>query len=195
MKTEIPENSLPTTGEIQSELKRERNKIRYRRVLKSTLYALVIVAAVAALIATLVLPVLQISGTSMEPTLNNGEIVVLVKTSNLKRGDLCGFSYSNKILIKRVIGIPGDVLVIDGEGNVWINGEMLDEPYITEKSLGECDIEFPYTVPENQYFLLGDHRETSIDSRSTVIGCVAKDQIFGKLFLKVWPFSEISIID
>lgn len=195
MKTEIPENSLPTAGEIQSELKRERNKIRYRRVLKSTLYALVIVAAVAALIATLVLPVLQISGTSMEPTLNNGEIVVLVKTSNLKRGDLCGFSYSNKILIKRVIGIPGDVLVIDGEGNVWINGEMLDEPYITEKSLGECDIEFPYTVPENQYFLLGDHRETSIDSRSTVIGCVAKDQIFGKLFLKVWPFSEISIID
>lgn len=195
MKTEIPENSLPTTGEIQSELKRERNKIRYRRVLKSTLYALVIVAAVAALIATLVLPVLQISGTSMEPTLNNGEIVVLVKTSNLKRGDLCGFSYSNKILIKRVIGIPGDVLVIDGEGNVWINGEMLDEPYITEKSLGECDIEFPYTVPENQYFLLGDHRETSIDSRSTVIGCVAKDQILGKLFLKVWPFSEISIID
>ena len=195
MKTEIPENTLPTTGEIQSELKRERNKIRYRRVLKSTMYALVIVAAVAALIATLVLPVLQISGTSMEPTLNNGEIVVLVKTSNLKRGDLCGFSYSNKILIKRVIGVPGDVLVIDPEGNVWVNGEMLDEPYVTEKSIGECDIEFPYEVPENEYFLLGDHRETSIDSRNTVIGCVAKDQLLGKLVLKVWPFSEIKIID
>lgn len=195
MKTEIPENTLPTTGEIQSELKRERNKIRYRRVLKSTMYALVIVAAVAALIATLVLPVLQISGTSMEPTLNNGEIVVLVKTSNLKRGDLCGFSYSNKILIKRVIGVPGDVLVIDPEGNVWVNGEMLDEPYVTEKSIGECDIEFPYEVPENEYFLLGDHRETSIDSRNTVIGCVAKDQLLGKLVLKVWPFSEITIID
>lgn len=195
MKTEMPENTLPTTGEIQSELKRERNKIRYRRVLKSTMYALVIVAAVAALIATLVLPVLQISGTSMEPTLNNGEIVVLVKTSNLKRGDLCGFSYSNKILIKRVIGVPGDVLVIDPEGNVWVNGEMLDEPYVTEKSIGECDIEFPYEVPENEYFLLGDHRETSIDSRNTVIGCVAKDQLLGKLVLKVWPFSEITIID
>ena len=195
MKTEIPENSLPTAGEIQSELKRERNKIRYRRVLKSTVYALVIVAAVAALIATLVLPVLQISGTSMEPTLSNGEIVVLVKTSNLKRGELCGFSYSNKILIKRVIGTPGDVLAIDAEGNVWVNGEMLDEPYVSEKSLGEFDIEFPYTVPENEYFLMGDHRETSIDSRNTVIGCVAKDQILGKLIFKVWPFSEISVID
>lgn len=195
MKKETNEVTLPSVGEIKTELKRERNKIRYRRVLKSTVYALVIVAAVAALIATLVLPVLQISGTSMEPTLNNGEIVVLVKTANLKRGDLCGFSYSNKILIKRVIGEPGDVLVIDAEGNVWVNGVQLDEPYITDKSFGECDIEFPYTVPENEYFLMGDHRETSIDSRNTVIGCVPRDQIVGKIFMKVWPLKEFSLID
>ena len=151
--------TLPKAELIRSELKRERNKIRYRRVIKSAIYALIIVAAVAALIATLVLPVLQISGESMEPALNNGEIVVLVKTTKLSRGDLCGFSYNNKILIKRVIGLPGEVVNIDAEGTVYINGEALDEPYLAGKALGECDIEFPFTVPENEYFLLGDHRK------------------------------------
>lgn len=183
-----------TTEAVQAELKRERNRIRYRRILRSTVYALIIVAAVAVLIASLILPVLQIAGTSMEPTLNNGEIVVLLKTRNLKRGELCGFSYSNKILIKRVIGLPGDTIVIDGEGTVFVNGEALDEPYITEKGLGECDIEFPFEVPEESYFLMGDHRTTSIDSRSTVIGCVDREQIVGKIFLKVWPLKEFSFV-
>ncbi len=187
--------NLPTTSEISSELKYERNRIRFRRIIKSSIYALVLVAAIAVLIATLVLPVLQISGTSMEPTLNNGEIVVLFKTTKLERGDLCGFSYSNKILIKRVIGLPGDFIVVDQEGNVFVNNKKLDEPYITEKGLGECDIEFPYEVPQNEYFLMGDHRTTSIDSRSSVIGCIPQDQIIGKIFLKVWPLSDISIID
>ena len=187
--------TLPSADLVQAELKREKNRLRYRRILRSTVYALVIVAAVAALIATLVLPVLQLSGTSMEHTLNNGEIVVLVKTGKLSHGDLCGFSYSNKILIKRVIGLPGDVIEIDKDGNVSVNGALLEEPYITEKGLGECDIEFPYTVPDNHFFLMGDHRLTSIDSRSTVIGCVEKEQIIGKLFLKVWPLSKISIIN
>lgn len=186
---------FPTAGEISDELRRERNRIRYRRVIKNTVYALVIVAAVAVLIATLVLPVLQISGSSMEPTLNNGEIVVLVKVPEMKRGDLCAFSYSNKILIKRVIGLPGDEIVMDAEGNVAVNGEVLSEPYITDKGLGECDIEFPYTVPEGEYFLLGDHRTTSIDSRNTVIGCIEREQIVGKLFFRIWPFSKISALD
>ncbi len=189
------ENALPSAELIQTELKRERNRIRYRKIVKNTVYALTIVAAIAVLIATLVLPVLQISGTSMEPTLNNGEIVVLIKSTNLQQGDLCGFSYSNKILIKRVIGLPGDVIVIDDEGNVEVNGERLDEPYISEKGLGECDIEFPFTVPENEFFLMGDHRETSIDSRSTVIGCVEREQIIGKLFFKIWPISDISLLN
>ena len=187
--------NFPTANEISSELKYERNKIRFRRIIKSSVYALVLVAAIAVLIATLVLPVLQISGTSMEPTLNNGEIVVLFKTTKLERGDLCGFSYSNKILIKRVIGLPGDYIAIDEEGNVFVNNKKIDEPYITEKGLGECDIEFPYQVPENEFFLMGDNRSTSIDSRSTVIGCIPQDQIIGKIFLKVWPLSDISIID
>jgi signal peptidase I len=188
------ETVLPTSSQVLTELKRERNKIRFRRILKSTVYALVIVAAVAALIATLVLPVLQISGTSMEPTLNNGEIVVLIKTDKLSRGDLCGFAYSNKILIKRVIGLPGDTIFIDEEGTVYINGYALTEPYLTETAFGECDIEFPYTVPEEEYFLMGDQRSTSIDSRSTVIGCIPKDQVIGKLFFKIWPLEEFSLI-
>ncbi len=186
---------FPTASDLQGELKRERNKLRFRRIMKNTMQTLLMVAAVAVLIATLVLPVLQISGTSMEPTLKNGEIVVLLKSAKLNRGDLCGFSYSNKILIKRVIGLPGDMLVIDENGTVFVNGEEVFEPYITNKGLGECDIEFPYIVPENEYFLMGDHRQTSIDSRSTVIGCVQKEQIIGKLFLKVWPISEISFFD
>ncbi len=185
---------MPSAEMLEEELKRERNKIRYKRILKSTIYALIIVAAVAAIIATLVLPVLQISGTSMEPTLKNGEIVVLVKTSNLEYGDLCAFAYSNKVLIKRVIGLPGDTIVIEKDGTVYLNGYALEEPYITEKGFGECDVEFPYTVPENEYFLLGDQRTTSIDSRSTVIGCVPRDQVIGKLYFRIWPLSDFDIL-
>lgn len=186
--------NLPNVKIIETELKRERNKIKFRKIIKNTIYSLIVVAAIAALIATLVLPVLQISGTSMEPTLNNSEIVILLKSNNLKRGDLCAFSYSNKILIKRVIGLGGDVIVIDDDGNVFVNDTLLDEPYIDEKALGECDIDFPFTVPENEYFLMGDQRLTSVDSRSTVIGCINGEQIVGKLFLKIWPLSELSIL-
>ena len=188
------ENVILSADMIEEELKRERNKIRFRRIIKNTLYTLVVVAAIAVLITTLVLPVLQIAGTSMEPTLNNGDIVVLVKTSKLERGDLCGFSYSNKILIKRVIGLPGDEIVIDNDGYVYINGYLLEEPYISDRGLGECDIEFPFTVPENTYFLMGDHRSTSIDSRSTVIGCIPTEQIVGKLFFRVWPLNDFAIL-
>ncbi|MBE6626427.1 MAG: signal peptidase I [Ruminococcaceae bacterium] len=188
------ENVILSADLIEEELKRERNKIRFRRIIKNTLYTLVVVAAIAVLITTLVLPVLQIAGTSMEPTLNNGDIVVLVKTSKLERGDLCGFSYSNKILIKRVVGLPGDEIVIDNDGYVYINGYLLEEPYISDRGLGECDIEFPFTVPENTYFLMGDHRSTSIDSRSTVIGCIPTEQIVGKLFFRVWPLNGFAIL-
>jgi len=187
-------NSLPSAWQVQAELKRERTRRRFRKIIKNTISTLILIAAIAVLITTLVLPVLQIAGTSMEPTLNNGDIVVLLKTAKLGYGDLCGFSYSNKILIKRVIAMPGDTVVIDREGIVYVNGELLDEPYITDRGLGECDIEFPYTVPENCYFLMGDHRSTSIDSRSTVIGCIPMEQIVGKLFLKVWPLNSLSLL-
>ena len=180
---------------LQKELKRERYKRRFRKLLKRTVNALIVVAAVAALVATLILPVLQIAGTSMEPNLKDGDIVLLVKKKNLQTGDLCAFYYSNKILIKRVIATPGDYIWIESDGTVFLNGNPLDEPYISEKALGECDVEFPYQVPENCYFVMGDKRETSIDSRSSVIGCIPEDQIVGKIFCKFWPLSEFEFID
>lgn len=188
-------NDVPELDALQKELKREQYKRRFRRLLRSTVNALIVVAAVAALVATLILPVLQIAGTSMEPSLNDGDIVLLVKTNDLQTGDLCSFYYSNKILIKRVIATPGDYIWIEPDGTVYLNGEPLDEPYVSEKALGECDVEFPYQVPENNYFMMGDHRETSIDSRSSVIGCIAEDQIVGKIFCKFWPLSEFGFID
>lgn len=194
-KEKMAAESLPTSEQLSAELKKEKYRARYKKVLKNTIYTLIVVAAVAVLIATLVLPVLQISGTSMEPTLNDEDIVALVKTDKLKQGDLCAFSYSNKILIKRVIGLPGDFVEIDEEGTVYVNDVVLDEPYLYEKGLGECDIEFPYQVPENHYFLLGDHRMTSIDSRSSVIGAVSNEQLIGKILIKIWPLSEIDIIN
>ena len=183
---------LPQLDLLQKELKRELYKRRFRRLLRSTVNALIVVASVAALIATLILPVLQIAGTSMEPSLNDGDIVILMKTDKLETGDLCAFYYSNKILIKRIIATPGDYLWINPDGTVYLNGEELQEPYVSEKALGECDVEFPYQVPENNFFMMGDHRETSIDSRSSVIGCIAHDQIIGKILCRFWPLSEFT---
>ena len=181
---------VPTLEALQTELEREKYKMRFRRILRSTVNALIVVAAIAAIVATLILPVLEIAGTSMEPSLNDGDIVLLMKTDKLETGDLCAFYFYNKILIKRVIGVPGDYLWINKEGTVFLNNEELQEPYVSEKALGECDIEFPYQVTENNYFLMGDHRATSIDSRSSVIGGIAEDQIIGKIICKIWPLSE-----
>lgn len=192
---ELPEVESLESGALEKELKRERYKRRFRRLLRSTVNALIVVAAIAALIATLLLPVLQIAGTSMEPNLEDGDIVLLVKKKNLQTGDLCAFYYSNKILVKRVIAAPGDYIWIESDGTVFLNGEALDEPYVSAKALGECDVEFPYQVPENSYFVMGDKRETSIDSRSSVIGCVPEDQIIGKIFCRFWPLSEFKFVD
>lgn len=193
METQV-KREIPQPAAIRKELKRERYKRRFRRLLRSTINALIVVAAVAALIATLVLPVLQIAGTSMEPCLTDGDIVLLLKSKDMETGDLCAFYYSNKILIKRVIGTPGDYIWIEADGTVYLNGEPLDEPYVSQKALGECDVEFPYQVPENHYFVMGDQRESSIDSRSSVIGCIAEDQIVGRIFCKIWPLSKFEFI-
>ncbi len=187
--------TIPTAKQIEAEILREKYNRKYKQVLRSTLYSLIVVAAVAVLIATLAFPVLQISGSSMEPTLNDEEIVVLLKTTNMKKGELCCFSYQNKLLIKRVIGLPGDKINIDENGNVYVNDEPIDEPYVTDRALGECDITFPCYVTDNHYFVLGDHRSTSIDSRSSVIGLVSEDYIVGKIFFRIWPFDSISLVD
>ena len=185
-------HEFPALDQLKKELKREQYHRRFKRLLRSTVSALIVVAAVAALIATLLLPVLQIAGTSMEPSLMDGDIVLLMKTDRLKTGDLCAFYYSNKILIKRIIGVPGDYLWINPDGTVYLNGTELPEPYVQEKALGECDIEFPLQVTEKSYFMMGDQRETSIDSRSSVIGNIAQDQIIGKIICKFWPLREFT---
>ena len=186
------EVSLPTKSQVETERKRYRRQKAYNKALRGTVYVLTIVAAVAVLIATLILPVLQIEGTSMEPTLSNGDVVLLMKTTRFDRGDLCAFTWNNKLLVKRVIGLPGDWIEIDTDGSVYLNGDKLDEPYVQQMALGECDLEFPFQVPQEQYFVIGDMRESSIDSRNTVIGCIPKDQIVGKVFFRVWPFKKIS---
>ena len=186
--------SLPTKQQVETERKRYRRQKAYNKALGGTVYVLTIVAAVAVLIATLILPVLQIEGTSMEPTLVNGDIVLLTKSTTFERGELCGFSWNNKLLIKRVIGIRGDWIEMYTDGTVYLNGEKLDEPYANQLAVGECDLEFPFQVPPEQYFVLGDMRESSIDSRNTIIGCVEKDQIVGKVFFRVWPLENMQFL-
>lgn len=181
----------PNVAQIEAELKREKYKRRYHRVLRSTIYSLIVVAAVSVLVATLWLPVLQIYGSSMTPVLEDGDIVVSLKSSDFQRGEIIVFYYNNKILVKRVIGLAGDWVNIDEDGTVYINGEELEEPYLAEKALGDCDIELPYQVPDGRMFVLGDHRSVSADSRSTAVGCVAAEQIVGKLVFRVWPLNEI----
>lgn len=186
--------SLPTLEQVEKERKRLKRGRQYKKALSGTIAVLVVVAAVAVLVATLLLPILQVAGTSMEPTLQDGDIILLFKARDFETGELIGMRHDGKVLLKRVIGCPGDYVSIDEEGNVSVNGELLDEPYVSEKSLGECDITFPYQVPENAYFVLGDHRSVSIDSRSTVIGCIREEQIIGRVVLRIWPFSKISWI-
>ena len=184
------ELEVPSLEEVEQERKRIRRGVHYRQALKGTVAVLIVVAAVAVLIATLFLPILQISGDSMEPSYRDGEIVVLFKNSSFDQGDVIGFYYQGKVLLKRVIAGPGDTVVVDRDGNVYVNGQLLEESYVTEKSLGDCDLEFPYTVPEESYFVMGDRRSNSVDSRNSLVGCIKSDQIIGRVFLRVWPLTE-----
>ena len=189
------QKQIPELAQLEAELARVKYRARYRLVLRSTVYTLIVVAAIAVLVATIWMPVLQIYGSSMTPTLSEGDIVVSLKGSAFQRGDLVAFYLGNKILVKRCIAGPGQWVDIDDEGNVYVDGEQLDEPYLMEKALGDCNIELPYQVPDSRYFCMGDHRSTSVDSRNTAVGCVAEEQIVGKIVFRVWPLADFGVVD
>lgn len=184
--------ATPPFDVVKNERERLKRQKENRRSIKAMLEVLIVVAAIAIIVATRILPILQVTGSSMTPTLEEGEIVVLVSSDDVKTGDIIGFYYQNKILIKRVIGLPGDYIDIEEDGTVLVNGEKLEEPYVTEAALGECDITLPYHVPEGKYFVMGDQRSVSIDSRSTEIGSVSEEQIIGKVTFRIWPFDRIT---
>lgn len=187
--------TAPTTQQIELEIKRIRYKRKYRAVLKSTIYLLITVAAVAVLVATLWLPVLQIYGNSMTPTMQNGDIVFSLKSSDFEQGDVIAFYYNNKILVKRVIARPADWVDISDDGTVSVNGVVLDEPYVVEKAYGDTNIELPYQVPDGKVFVMGDHRSTSVDSRNTAVGCVAQEQVVGKIIFRIWPLHSAGMMN
>ncbi|MGM9608117.1 MAG: signal peptidase I [Oscillospiraceae bacterium] len=186
---------FPSTAQLEEELNRVKYKRRYHTVLRSTIYTLITVAAIAILVATLWLPALQIYGSSMAPTLQDGEIIFSIKTSNLEPGDIVAFYYNNKILVKRVIAGPGDWVNLTEDGTVYVNEVKLEEPYLAEKAYGDTDIELPYQVPDGKIFVMGDHRSTSVDSRNTAVGCVAQEQIVGKIMFRVWPLNRLGRVE
>lgn len=193
MKKKNMEN--PGLDSLRAELKRVRYRQRYHSVVRSTIYILLTVAAAAVLVATLLLPVLRIYGSSMTPSLYEGDLVVCVKTTDFNRGDIISFYYNNKILVKRVIAFEGEWVNIDEDGSVYVNGQLLSEPYVDEKAFGECDLELPYQVPDGRVFVMGDHRATSVDSRSTTVGCVFEEQIVGRILYRVWPLEYLGPVE
>lgn len=179
----------PSVDQLRKELKRENNRKEYKRVLRNTLVLVIVVAAFAVLVSSFFITVLKVTGDSMTPTLETGEIVIAQNSSEFEPGDLIAFYYNNKVLVKRVLGSPGDWINIDEDGQVSVNGVLIEEDYVSDRSLEPTDLTFPYQVPENRYFVLGDHRNVSIDSRSTIVGCVTREQLIGKVVFRVFPFN------
>ena len=188
-------SKMPSVEQLEEALHAKRRAGSYSRALRSTLYSLLVVAAAAILVATLVMPILHVSGSSMTPVISDGDIVAVLRGSGFERGDVIAFYYNNKVLVKRVVAFGGEVVDIDSRGNIYVNNELLDEPYLTERDMGNCDIRLPYQVPDGKYFVLGDHRSTSQDSRSVIIGPVAQEQILGRLVFRIWPPGKAGLID
>ena len=194
-KKEVQQLEIPTIDLLEGELKRTQYNRRYRRTLRTTIFSLLLVAAVAVIIAVLLLPVLQISSGSMENTLVDGDMVISLNNGKYKTGDIIGFYYNNVVLIKRVIATSGDWVDIAEDGTVTVNGVVLDEPYVEEKALGDCNIKLPYQVPQGKCFVLGDNRTQSIDSRNTAVGCISNDVVVGRLLARIWPLKSFKILN
>ena len=188
------QNIKPSVEDLRKELKRVNSKKEYKRVLRNTLIVVVTVAALAVLVSSFFITVLKVTGDSMTPTLETGEIVIAQNQSSFEPGDLIAFYYNNKVLVKRVIAQSGDWVDIDKDGNVYVNNVLIDEPYVSEKHLGDCNITLPYQVPDSRIFVMGDHREVSIDSRNTAVGCVADEQIVGKIVFAIWPLNKFGSV-
>lgn len=188
------DSDLVSNEEVKEELSRLKERERYLKKVQKTLSILVVVAAISVLVATLWMPVLKIYGSSMDPTLENGQIVVSIKTKKLKSGDVVAFWQGNKLLVKRVIASPGQKVDIDVNGKAFVDGKAISESYLDSESLGNTDIDFPHQVEESRWFCMGDNRESSIDSRSAVIGDISKEQIEGKVLFSVWPLNKIGIV-
>ena len=182
----------PRSDQLKQELFRENERKRYGSTMRNTIYILIVVAAVAVLLSGYVVSVLRVEGVSMSPNLEDADLVIAVHTKQFEPGEIVGFYYNNRILLKRVIGSPGDTVDMDAEGNLFVNGVMLEEAYLTEKDYGDyTDIAFPYQVPEKRFFVVGDNRKESIDSRSSAIGTITSDQVVGKIMFRIWPLSEL----
>ena len=183
-------DEIPTAEQLKKELNRRRYQKSFASTLKNTLTSFMAAAAAAVLLSELVLPAVRVTGTSMEPTLYSDQIVLCNKLQTAKRGDIIALYYNKKLLLKRVIAVAGDTVDIDENGNVTLNGEALNEPYIQSAALGECDIEFPYQVKENRWFVMGDNRAVSVDSRVSAFGCVSDENILGVVRLRIYPFDQ-----
>lgn len=178
---------IPSAEQVEAELNRIRYRHSFLRTMLNTAAIVAVVAAVSVLLSVIFFPVIQVSGDSMTPTLQDGDILVTYHTDSISQGDLCCVSWQNKTLLKRVIGLPGDIISIEPDGSIYVNQTLLDEPYVIEKSMGDCDISFPFEVPDNKIFILGDNRTLSVDSRNTDIGCIGKEQIIGRVLFRIWP--------
>ena len=188
------EKDIPSIEVLEGEVQKVQYRSRFLRTLRNTIFSLIVVAAAAVIVAMLVLPIFQITGSSMSETLEDGDIVVAVRGSGYETGDVIAFYYNNSILIKRVIAAPGQWVDIDSEGNVYVDNVLLDEPYVSERALGDCNISLPYQVPDGRVFVMGDHRATSVDSRNSTVGCISDDMVVGRLILRVWPLLQFGII-